>query len=278
VRNSDGIDVDHSKNVRISNCYIESGDDCICLKNRREYAEYGSCENIAVSNCTTTSSSCAIKIRSENMDSIAHIVINNCIIRNSNRRLGIQHRDEGTVSDVVFSNIILDCHLFSDVWWGKAEPIYITAYRKASTNNKDAGWRLPKGETHGKVGDVKNIYFTNIKCTSESGVCISAESAEKISNIYFDEVDITLNKTTSGAGGVYDRRPCEAEGLIKSNIAAFYVDKATNITLRNCSVTWGSHKPVYYAQALNSSGVKNLKMKNFEGGAAFGKIKPIVVE
>ena len=212
------------------------------------------------------------------MDSIAHIVINNCIIRNSNRRLGIQHRDEGTVSDVVFSNIILDCHLFSDVWWGKAEPIYITAYRKASTNNKDAGWRLPKGETHGKVGDVKNIYFTNIKCTSESGVCISAESAEKISNIYFDEVDITLNKTTSGAGGVYDRRPCEAEGLIKSNIAAFYVDKATNITLRNCSVTWGSHKPVYYAQALNSSGVKNLKMKNFEGGAAFGKIKPIVVE
>ena len=112
VRNSDGIDVDHSKQVRISNCYIESGDDCICLKNRREYAEYGSCENIAVSNCTMTSSSCAIKIGSENMDSIAHVLINNCIIRNSNRGLGIQHRDEGTVSDVAFSNIILDCHLF----------------------------------------------------------------------------------------------------------------------------------------------------------------------
>jgi hypothetical protein len=35
VRNSDGIDLDHSKNVRIANCFIESGDDCICLKNRR---------------------------------------------------------------------------------------------------------------------------------------------------------------------------------------------------------------------------------------------------
>lgn len=32
IRNGDGIDVDHSKDVRISNCFIESGDDCICLK------------------------------------------------------------------------------------------------------------------------------------------------------------------------------------------------------------------------------------------------------
>ena len=41
VRNSDGIDLDHSKNVRISDCYIESGDDCICIKNRREFEEFG---------------------------------------------------------------------------------------------------------------------------------------------------------------------------------------------------------------------------------------------
>ena len=41
IRNGDGIDVDHSKNVRISNCHITSGDDCICLKNRREWEEYG---------------------------------------------------------------------------------------------------------------------------------------------------------------------------------------------------------------------------------------------
>lgn len=48
IRNGDGIDVDHSKKVRIANCFIESGDDCICLKNRREFEEYGSCEDIVV--------------------------------------------------------------------------------------------------------------------------------------------------------------------------------------------------------------------------------------
>jgi polygalacturonase len=39
IRNSDGIDPDHTRNVRINNCYIESADDCICLNTRREYAE-----------------------------------------------------------------------------------------------------------------------------------------------------------------------------------------------------------------------------------------------
>ena len=42
------------KNVRIANCFIESGDDCICLKNRREFEEYGSCEDIVVTNCVMT--------------------------------------------------------------------------------------------------------------------------------------------------------------------------------------------------------------------------------
>ena len=51
----------------------ESGDDCICIKNRREYGEYGACENITVSNCTMVSTSCAIKLGSENVDVIRSI-------------------------------------------------------------------------------------------------------------------------------------------------------------------------------------------------------------
>ncbi|MDE6770160.1 MAG: glycoside hydrolase family 28 protein, partial [Muribaculaceae bacterium] len=74
IRNGDGIDIDHSKKVRIANCFIESGDDCICLKNRREYEQYGSCHDVTVSNCIMTSRSCAVKIGSENMDSIYHVV------------------------------------------------------------------------------------------------------------------------------------------------------------------------------------------------------------
>ncbi len=269
VRNSDGIDLDHSKNVRIENCNITSGDDGICLKNRREYQEFGACKNISVNNCTLTSSSCAIKIGSENVDSISHVVFNNCIIKNSNRGVGIQNRDEGTVSDITFSNMVIDCHLFSDVWWGKAEPIYVTAYRRATTNNKDAGWRLPKGQTQGKVGAVTNIYFSNIKCQSENGIYVSAESADKINGVYFDRLNITLNKTTPLPGGVYDRRPSEVEGLVKANTSAFYLDKATNISISNCVVKWGSNLPAYYAHVVESHGITGLKLDDIEGDSAF---------
>lgn len=264
IRNSDGIDIDHSKNVRITNCYIESGDDCICLKNRREFEEYGACENIVISNCTMTSSSCAIKIGSENMDRISKVLINNCNIVNSNRGIGIQNRDEGTVSDVIFSNLIIESRLFSDVWWGKAEPIYITAYPRATANNKDAGWRLPKGQTKGFVGAVKNIYFSNIRCTGEGGVYISGENAEKIANIYFDQVSIVMNKTTKETGGVYDRRPSNVEGLIKAPIAGFYFENTGYVSLNNSDVTWGDAKPVYAGKALETKNVKKISTVNFQ--------------
>ncbi|WP_311947514.1 glycoside hydrolase family 28 protein [Mucilaginibacter terrae] len=277
VRNSDGIDLDHSKNVRISNSYIESGDDCICFKNRREYEEFGACENITVTNCTMTSRSCAIKIGSENMDRISNILINNCIVTKSNRGIGIQNRDEGTVSDVIFSNIIVDSHLFSDVWWGKAEPIYVTAYSRASGNHKDAGWRFPKGQTEGKVGAVTNISFSNVKCTSENGIYVGGESADKVSNITFDQVDVLINKTTTIPGGIYDRRPSKVEGLLKANVAGFYFDKAAMITIRNSSVNWGDKRPANFAHAIESHDVRDLKLVNFDGLSAFPqKLKPVI--
>jgi polygalacturonase len=269
VRNSDGIDLDHTKNVRIANCYIESGDDCICLKNRREYQEYGSCERIAVTNCTMTSRSCAIKIGSENMDRISHVVFDNCIITNANRGLGIQNRDEGTVDDVLFSNIVVDCHLFSDVWWGKAEPIYVTAYRRANGNNKDANWRFPKGQTEGKVGSVKNIEFSNIRCTSENGIFVDGESAEKVTDIRFDQVDVDIGKRSGIEGGVYDRRPCNVEGIIKPGTSGFYLDQATRVGIINCSVRWGENKPDYFHYALETHGVVGLEVIQLSGGAAF---------
>jgi hypothetical protein len=273
VRNSDGIDVDHSKNVRISNSYIESGDDCICLKNRREFEEFGICENIVVSNCTMTSRSCAIKIGSENMDSIRHVVFNNCIITKANRGIGIQNRDEGTVTDVIFSNIVVDSHLFSDVWWGKAEPIYVTAYRRATANNKDAGWRLPKGVKEGKVGRVSNIYFSNIQCSSENGIYVSGESADKISNIHFDQINVSIAKTTAIPGGSYDRRPSNASPFVEGSTAAFYLDHATDISIQNCSVKWGNNSPSYYTHMLETYKVAGLRINQLDGHSAFpGKV------
>lgn len=236
VRNSDGIDIDHSTNVRISDCHIQSGDDCICLKNRREFEAYGPCCNIVVNNCTMTSRSCAIKIGSENMDSIDTVLFNNCVITGSNRGIGIQNRDEGTVSNVFFTNMIVDCRLWSDVWWGKSEPIYVTSYPRAVGNHKDAGWRFPKGATEGRCGEVSNVWFRNVKCLTENGVFVGGDTPQKVNHIYFDNVDIEFRKVSEYPGGTYDKRPCVGEGFVNDAPYAFYIDCANDITIRDCSM------------------------------------------
>lgn len=230
IRNGDGIDIDHSRNVRIANCHITSGDDCICLKNRREFAEYGSCHDITVTNCTMTSRSCAVKLGSENMDSIYNVTIADCIITASNRGLGIQNRDEGTITDVSFSNIIMDCRLWSDVWWGKAEPIYVTSYPRADGNNKDANWRFPAGQTEGRSGEVSRIHFTNIFATSENGCFIGGDTDTKVRDITLTNVRLNLRRQTAYPGGVYDKRPCKGEGFVRDKVYGLFVDKASAIS------------------------------------------------
>jgi len=264
IRNGDGIDVDHSKNVRISNCRIESGDDCICLKNRREYEDLGPCENITVTNCIMTSRSCAVKIGSENMDRISHVVVDNCIIKDSNRGIGIQNRDEGTVENVIFSNIIVDCKFFSDVWWGKAEPIYVTAYTRKAGDHKDAGWRFPKGMADYEVGAVTDISFNNIKCESENGVFVGADKKDKIQNLCFDQVDLTICKKTKFVGGIYDKRPCNGDSFVKGKTYGFYMDNASNVTIRNSSVHWGDTRPAYFADTMFSQNIDGLVTFNLK--------------
>ena len=231
IRNGDGIDLDHSRNVRISNCHITSGDDCICLKNRREFEQYGPCHDITVTNCVMTSRSCAIKIGSENMDSIYNVVFDNCVITRSNRGLGIQNRDEGTVTDVMFSNIIMDCQLWSDVWWGKAEPIYVTSYPRANGNHKDANWRFPKGETVGRCGEVSRIYFNNIVANSENGCFVGGDIEGKVNNVHFCNVRLVRKKVTAYEGGAIDLRPCRDTQFMPTQGRAVTTQNVTGCTL-----------------------------------------------
>ena len=236
IRNGDGIDLDHTSNVEIWNCLIESGDDCICLKNRREYSpDYNDryvmrsqkTQHIRVRDCVMTGRSCTIKIGSENMDSISDVVFDRCIIRASNRALGIQNRDEGTVCNVTFQNMQLESWLFSDVWWGKAEPIYVTSYPRAVGNHKDAGWRFPRGAKAGRCGEVSDITFRNIEGVSENGCFVGGDVPGKVRDIRFDNVTLTLRRHTDYPLGVYDKRPCLGEGFVTGKTFGLVTDNAT---------------------------------------------------
>lgn len=222
MANSDGIDPDHCKNVRISNCHIECGDDAIVLKNSGDYKQYGPCENIVISNCTLISTSAAIKFGTEGESDFRNILVTNCCISRSNRGISIQIRDGGNVENVIFSNIRIETRRFSHEWWGRAEAICLTAIdRKPGV----------------KAGKIRNVRFYNISCEGENGIFIMGNKDNLIEDISFEQVDLTLDKTSKWEIDGYDIRPCQGDGNIVTPISGIYVDYGKNIRFKDVTVT-----------------------------------------
>jgi len=191
--NADGIDPDHCRRVRISDCHIVSADDCIVLKNTASFAQYGPCEDIEITGCRLESVSSAFKIGSESVDAFRRVRMSNCVIERSNRGLAIQLRDGGNVEDIEFRNIEIETKRFAPYWWGAGEAIYVTA--------------LPRNaQTTG--GSVRNVRFHDIRCRGENGIVVYGGPAGRIEGVRFERVSVDIVRHTTWESGLFDLRPC----------------------------------------------------------------------
>ena len=110
--NTDGINPDSCRNVRIANCHIDVGDDCIAIKSGTE-AEAADrrapCENIAITNCTMVHGHGGVVIGSEMAGGVRNVVIANCIFESTDRGIRLKSRRGrgGIVEDVRVTNVIM---------------------------------------------------------------------------------------------------------------------------------------------------------------------------
>lgn len=259
--NCDGIDIDQCRNVRIANCHIVAGDDCICIKACANAGAFGACENITVTGCTLVCTSCALMVGCETFAPMRNIIFDSCVIQSSNRGLGIHHSHNSVIENVIFSNIIVETRLFHDDWWGRGEPIYICAV--PWTND------IP-------MGTVRQIRFSNILCKGENGIFIYGWEQNTIQDILFENVQIELNKWSKIPGGRQDIRPCEGEGMPEHPYSGVFIRNAQHVTLRNCEVRWGDQRPDYYHHALEAINVADLKLEQFKGEAAHPERHPAI--
>jgi hypothetical protein len=110
--NGDGIDIDSSRLVRITDAYINAGDDAICIKSGkdREGREVGEpAECITIANCTIEHGHGGVVIGSEMSGDVRDIVVTNCTFTDTDRgiRLKTQRGRGGTVEDLRFDNIVM---------------------------------------------------------------------------------------------------------------------------------------------------------------------------
>ena len=243
--NSDGIDPDHSSNVRITGCHIECADDCICLKTTNGNREYGATENVIISDCTLISTSAALKIGTEGVGDFKNIDVHDCVISRSNRGISIQIRDGGNVENVSFSNISIETRRFCEDWWGTAEPIAITCFDRDENTS---------------AGKISNIRFFNINCKGENGILVHATEKNIIENLLFENVNVTLSKSSKWPCGLYDLRPCLEYGVINEKNSPVYMRYADNVTFRNCVFSFDKMSEKY-GEIKN---IENCKIVVFE--------------
>ena len=101
--NNDGMDIGDCKNVRITNCYVNSADDGICLKSHHQDHLN---DSIYIANCTVRSSGSAIKFGTASHGGFRNVKIENIRIFDTFRSaIALESVDGGILEDVEISGI-----------------------------------------------------------------------------------------------------------------------------------------------------------------------------
>jgi polygalacturonase len=255
VPNCDGIDIDHCRRVRITNCNIRAGDDGICLKTSAAFRGRGPCAEVVVTGCTVTSGSSAIKLGSAGVEPIRDVIISDCVVTDSNRGFGIQNRDGSLVENISVSDCVIRTHRYPAEWWGAAEPIHISS--------------LPRRKGQLSAGQVRGINFSDIRCESETGVFLYGSPDSPLEDVVFSGVQVAVQRTTEISGGFYDLRPgWNHQEVMPSQIAALHAEGVNGLKLHDVQTRFVGTPDPAYTSALFARRVTGLSVESFEGRAA----------
>ncbi len=109
--NTDGINPDSCHDVRIYDCTIDVGDDCIAIKSGTEHTpNRQSCERIIITNCHFLHGHGGIVLGSEMSGDIRNVVVSSCVFYETDRgiRLKTRRGRGGTVEGIQLTNLLME--------------------------------------------------------------------------------------------------------------------------------------------------------------------------
>lgn len=213
--NNDGIHVNCSHDVSISNCLITCSDDCIVVRaNSISLKENKPCERVCVTNCTLTSYACGVRIGWINDGVIRSCAFSNLVITGSRFGVGMHlpyriresgnvrildakrpistdvGREKTLIESISFDNVIMD-GIYSrpiDIKIEDHESIGCLGIRNirfSSVHAKALAYPSFKGRRENPLGDVYlyNCTFTRvdeIDGEARTGGDLLTEYAERV--------------------------------------------------------------------------------------------------
>lgn len=194
--NTDGINPDSCRNVRISDCDISVGDDCITIKSGRDAdgRRVGRpAENYTITNCVMANGHGGVVIGSEMSGGVKNITISNCIFDGTDRgiRLKSTRGRGGVVEDIRISNIVMrrikDQAIRFNMRYTQTDPEPISertpVFRNIRINGLTGDAKIA-GQLIGlEELPLEGLSFSDIKLDSQSGFDLSDVSQIEFRNV-----------------------------------------------------------------------------------------------
>ncbi|MDR0412801.1 MAG: glycoside hydrolase family 28 protein [Dysgonamonadaceae bacterium] len=243
--NTDGINPSSCSNVRISDCFIHVGDDCITIKSGRdaEARRYNDpCENITITNCVMLSGHGGVVIGSEMSGGVKKVTISNCVFHGTDAGIRVKSMrgrggvvEEIRVDNIVMNDIQKSAFIF-DLYYRPMEDEEVSertpVFRNIHISNVTGNNIKRIGYIAGlKEMPVEDISFTNINMVAQTGF-----KAETAANIRFHNIDFAVESGASLAianaknivlDDVRSKSPLKGQAIIE-------LDKVENILVNNC--------------------------------------------
>ena len=111
--NTDGVDIDSSRHVRISDSYFDTGDDAICIKSGKDadgLRVNRVTEDVAITNCTIHHGHGAVVLGSETSGGIRNVVASNITAQGTDRGIRIKSTRGrgGLMENIRFDNWVIE--------------------------------------------------------------------------------------------------------------------------------------------------------------------------
>ncbi len=261
--NNDGIDID-GKDIIITGCIIDSGDDAICLKS--EDPNKRVTEDISITNCIAASNCNLIKMGTGSIGGFKNISISNCTLRRATESpfhkwaekadhfidqeitgisgIALEIVDGGILDQVTISNITMT---------GVQTPILM---------------RL--GSRKNPTGSFRNVIISNITATCHSRMTsmIAGVAGFDVQNVTLR--DIMINSVGGGTRQDADRKAPEKDQEYPENrmfgwtlpASGLFIRHVSNINIDNFQIRLANPdaRPAMYLDDVKQLKATNIKV------------------
>lgn len=233
TRNGDGIDIDCCRRVTVSDCIIDTGDDCITLRADLQQLKNQDrpCEDVVVTNCILKTCCNAIRV-GVGSGIIRKAVLGNLVIRETRTGICVVSKYGAyagvNIHDVKFHDMIMECK----------RPFLVQS--------------SIKGPLDAEEQFLSDIEFSNISGSASRGSLIQGNPGYPLKRINFNNINFVYN-----GGEDITEQPYYTE--IRNNCPpeAFHIENAEDIHFDKLRIDWSnaSDKFKHTIYAVKSSNI-----------------------